>query len=349
MNKVPSPCRPERPYLRSLRGRLARAFVLITLLVLALTYGARRFGHVNSPWHLLIIVVPAAALIGIVTANVITSRLRHLRDAVERLDLKDLSLRVPVEGADEVAVLATAFNRMAERLEAEERVRREFFADAAHELRHPLAVLQGRLEAIQDGVAPLDMEQVMRLQDLTLFLARLVDDLRDLSLAAVGKLKLAPETLNIHHLIQGVREAMEPVAQDRGIQLVAHPLPEFPPVQGDPGRLRQVLINLVANALRHTPAGGRVEISGRLAGHGVLLEVTDTGEGISPDDLPHVFDRFYRADRSRSRESGGSGLGLAIARSIVELHGGTITAESELGKGSTFRMALPGVRPQVRS
>lgn len=348
MTKVPrgrdcAPHQGRRPYRRSLRGQLARAFVLVTFATLFLAVGSIRWGGLN-PWHVLFIALPLAAVVGVVTANLITGRLSRLSDAVERLDLKDLSQRVPVEGEDEVAVLARSLNRMAERLEAEERVRREFFADAAHELRHPIAVLQARLEAIQDGVSPLDMEQVMGLQDLTLVLARLVGDLRDLSLADVGRLTLNEETVDVGELVQDLAETMEPVAQSRGIALMP-PAPQAELVlRADRGRLRQVFVNLLANALHYTPAGGRVEIRAWREGDRTMVQVRDTGQGIAPEDLTHIFDRFYRTDRSRSRETGGSGLGLAIARSIVEMHGGTITATSQLGEGSVFTVTLHTTR-----
>jgi len=336
-------CAQRRPYLRSLRGRLARAFLLVTFLTLFLAIGAIRWGGFN-PWHVLFVVLPLAAVVGIATANLITGRLRRLTDAVERWDLKDLSRRVPVEGADEVALLARSLNRMAGRLEAEERVRREFFADAAHELRHPIAVLQARLEALQDGIAPLDMEQVMGLQDLTLALGRLVGDLRDLSLADVGQLTLSEESVDLGELVRDLAETMEPVAQARGIVLVATPPPVELAVRADRGRLRQVFVNLLANAIHYTPSGGQVAIGAWREGEKALVAVRDTGQGITPDDLDHVFDRFYRTDRSRSRETGGSGLGLAIARSIVEMHGGMISAQSERGQGSTFTVALRAER-----
>ena len=335
-------CASRRPYMRSLRGRLARGFVLTTVFTLFLAIGAIRWGHAN-PWHVFFIALPVAAVVGIVTANLITVRLRHLIESVEAMDLKDLTRRAPVEGSDEVATLADAINRMAGRLEAEERVRREFFADAAHELRHPIAVLQARLEAIQDGVAPLDMEQVLGLQDLTLVLGRLVGDLRDLSLADVGQLTLSLEEVNLAELAQDLAETMEPLAHSRAITLTVDVVPGTPDVLADRGRLRQVILNLLANALHYTPEGGQVAI--RVFGEAdrVLVAVSDTGPGIAPQDLPHLFDRFYRTDRSRSRETGGSGLGLAIARSIVEMHRGNIAVVSAMGQGSTFTVSLPQV------
>lgn len=329
------------PYVRSLRARISRAFVLVTVLTLGISLGVSAWGHFAA-WEVALVAIPIAGSVGSMMARVIVRRLTRLRDASERLDLRDLSLRVPVEGVDEVAQLAVAFNRMAERLEAEERVRREAFADIAHELRHPLAVLQGSLEAIQDGAQPLEMRQVMLLQDQTLALSRLVSDLRDLSLADLGQLQLALEEVNLEPLLMDVLAQMEPVAQPRGIVLrweISRGTPLL--VHADPGRLRQVLLNLLANALHYTPAGGRVEIGADAASDAVRIWVFDTGSGIEAADLPHIFDRFYRTDRSRSRVTGGTGLGLAIVRSIVELHGGRIEVSSELGRGSRFTVTLP--------
>lgn len=322
--------------------------MLVAVVTLMVTFAAAYHtglfaGGVRHPWNFRVIflALAVAAAAGAFTAGWITRRLSRLRDAVERLDLRDLSLRVPVEGDDEVAALAAAFNRMVDRLEAHERVRRELFADVAHELRHPLAVLQGRLELMQDGVVPLDPTQVMNLQDMVISLTRLVGDLRDLSLADVGRLSLSLAPLDLGALIADLRENMEPVAADKGIELAATVAPDLPPVSADAERMRQVLVNLLANALHYTPRDGRVAVRAWVDGRRVLVEVTDTGPGISAEDLPHIFDRFYRADKARSRASGGSGLGLAIVRSLVTLHGGTVQAESRPGEGSRFTVALP--------
>lgn len=356
MRRVPPPwarCRSGRGRgwagspRRSLRVRLAWTFVLVALITLLLAFAALGSAAYHRgtmrPWnyHLLFISFAFAIGAGVVTAGRIARGLSRLRDAVERLDLKNLSLRVPVEGDDETADLARAFNRMVDRLEAEERARRQLFADVAHELRHPLAVLQGRLEMMQDGVVPLDGEQVLHLQDMVLALARLVGDLRDLSLAEVGGLSLHLAPVDVAALIGDLLENMEPVAADRGISLGALVEEDLPPVTGDADRLRQVLVNLLANALHYTPRGGRVDVRATADAAGVTVEVADTGPGIAPEDLPHLFDRFYRADKARSRTTGGSGLGLAIVRSLVTLHGGDARVESEVGKGSRFIVRLP--------
>ena len=169
-------------------------------------------------------------------------------------------------------------------------------------------------------------------------------DLRDLSLADVGQLTLSNETVDVGELVRDLGETMEPVAQGGGIILHATAPQEPLLVRGDRGRLRQVFVNLLANALHYTPAGGQVDIKTWREGERTIVRVSDTGQGISASDLAHIFDRFYRTDRSRSRETGGSGLGLAIARSIVAAHGGTITATSGLGEGSIFSVALPSGR-----
>lgn len=282
-----------------------------------------------------------AGLVGALTAERITRSLRSLRDAAARLDLRDLSRRVPVEGGDEIAELATTFNRMCDRLEADERSRRQLLADTAHELRHPLAVLQGHLDLMQDGKVELTHESLLPMQDEVIRLNRLVADLRDLSLAEVGKLSLHLTTVDPESLIQGLLANMGPVAVAKEAELVGEVVPGIPSLKADPDRLRQVLVNLLSNALHYTPQGGKILLRAWAEGDHLFISVADTGPGISPADLPHVFDRFYRADKSRSRGTGGSGLGLAIVRSLVELHGGKVVAESAPGQGSRFTVQLP--------
>lgn len=321
--------------------------MLIVLCTLGLGLGLTRMGWSGAgptPLHIRFffpVLVAIAAGLGTVTAGKIVGRLSRLEDAVERLDLRDLSLRVPVEGDDEVAALARAFNRMVDRLAVEEDVRRQLFADMAHELRHPLAVLKGRLDMMQDGVAPLDQEQLLHLQDAVIALTRLVGDVRDLSLAEVDRLSLNMAPADLTRLVTDVLENMEPVAADRGIALATELAPALPPVTADADRLRQVLVNLLANALHYTPGGGRVTVRTWAEQDSVHVAVSDTGPGIAPEDLPHIFDRFYRADRARTRSSGGSGLGLAIVRSLVTLHGGTVGAESTPGSGTCITVTLP--------
>jgi len=298
-------------------------------------------GAAHSHWQPAVFFVLAIGTVvfAFVTAR-FTRRLERLRRAAESISLRDLSVRVEMGGSDAVADLAASFNRMLDRLAGEERARRQLFADVAHELRHPLAVLRGRIESMQDGAAPLEPGQLLLLQDEVIGLTRLVGDLRDLSLADVGQLSLHLAEVDVPTLVGQLRESMEPVAEARRIALTATLEGQIPALRADPDRLRQVMLNLLTNAVHYTPAGGSVALAARREGPDAVLEVTDTGPGIDAKDMPHVFDRFYRADRARARASGGTGLGLAIVRSLVELHGGTVSADSS-PSGSRFTVRLP--------
>jgi len=286
-----------------------------------------------------------AGAAGWLIAGRITRSVSHLREAAHHLDLRDLSRRVPVEGRDEIADLAQTFNVMADRLEAEERSRRHLLADVAHELRHPLAVMQGRLELMQEGRTELDPEALLPLQDEVIRMTRLVGDLRDLSLAEVGGLSLNRTQVDVGALLSGMMVNLEPVAAAKEIALTASAEEGLPAVTADADRIRQVLLNLISNALQYTGQGGTVTVTARrvggAGGQAVQVLVADTGPGIAPEDLPSIFDRFYRADKSRSRATGGSGLGLAIVRSLVELHKGKVTVQSKPGEGTCFTVTLP--------
>lgn len=242
-----------------------------------------------------------------------------------------------------MVAVARAFNEMATDLEQAEDLRRNLLADVAHELRTPLSVIQGNLRAILDEVYPLDPSEIARLYEQTRLLSRLVNDLHELAQAEANKLPLNLKETDLKALIQINSETFRPGAETKGVALHTN-LPEtLPSVRVDTSRLTQVLQNLLANGLRHTPDGGTITLSANAAADSVRLAISDTGEGILPEHLPHIFDRFYRADLARSRDKGGAGLGLAIARAIIEAHGGTLTASSEgvPGKGSTFTIQLP--------
>lgn len=276
-----------------------------------------------------------ALILGLVLFKQITSPLGKMQKAASQIASGDLSARVEVGSKDELGDLAQSFNEMAENLSGAEDQRRQMAADVAHELRTPLAAIQATLEGMQDGILPADQEQIGALVTETALLNRMVEDLRLLSLAEAGMLQLDIQKADAGGLIQRVMDLMLPLASQQGVELINEPAGKLPPVRADAGRIAQVLNNLVSNALRYTPKGGRVTLGAALdpeSGH-VLFSVADTGTGIEPGDLPHVFDRFYRSDKSRSRGSGGSGLGLAIARQLVEAHGGTIRAESPAGTG----------------
>lgn len=260
----------------------------------------------------------------------------NLLDAAGRIADGDYSARVPVFGPGEVRGLAHAFNSMAERLEANDRQRRALLADVTHELRTPITVIQGNLEGMLDGIYPADPDHLQSLLDETHVLSRIIDDLRTLSLAEAGALRLQTETGDLAALVEETAAAFRPEAQRRSITLHTESQPNLPALDFDPTRVREVLANLLSNALRYTPPGGAVRV--RSAGDETALTVSvqDSGSGISADDLPHIFDRFYKSADSR-----GTGLGLAIAKSLVTAHGGEITAESQPGQGTKITVWLP--------
>ncbi len=279
--------------------------------------------------------------IGFILSRGMSRPLVRLTEATRAVAAGDLSVRVPTDHPGEIGELASAFNRMAEELARADQLRRNLTADVAHELRTPLSVIRGKIEGVLDGVYPATPEHLEPVLDEIQLLTRLVEDLRLLALAEAGQLALEKKPLDVGDLIQDTRVNFGPQAEDRGIMLALDLPAGLPPVLADRRRVGQVLGNLVSNALRHTPAGGCVTLSATVREGEVEIAVADTGVGISPEDLPYVFERFWRGERSRSREAGGTGLGLAIARQLVEMHGGKIHVESIPGKGSTFRFTLP--------
>jgi len=270
------------------------------------------------------------------------SPLGALTRATRRLATGDLASRVPVSGAAELAELSTAFNGMAEALERAEALRRQMVNDVAHELRTPLTNLRCRLEAIQDGLAHADAPALRALHDETLLLGRLIEDLQLLSLAEAGRLPLERSAADLREIAGQAVAAVRPRAETAGVRLQ---LADGPPVQAsvDAARIGQVLRNLLVNAITHTPAGGDVRVSADSRDGAAWLEVRDHGVGLSPAQVAHVFDRFWRADpaRERGRDGAGSGLGLAIVRQLVALHGGDVSVSSAPGEGACFRVRLP--------
>ncbi len=248
---------------------------------------------------------------------------------------------VPVQGQDEIAELARAFNTMAARLAEDEERRRELFAGIVHELRTPLSVIQGTLEGMLDRVIEPTPERIAGLHSQTVLLKRLITDLRDLSLAQAGQLQLHMQQIDIAAVVRDTVETIAPLFEERGVSLRVEAPEHLPPVEADPDRLRQVVQNLVENAVRNTRRDGEVRITLVEAEGGVRLVVADTGIGIDAKDLPHIFEHFYRADQSRARASGGMGLGLAIVKSLVEAHRGRVAVESVPGAGSIFTVTLP--------
>ncbi|WP_406491200.1 HAMP domain-containing histidine kinase [Streptomyces sp. NBC_01604] len=281
-----------------------------------------------------------------VTAVVATRLVRPLRALTEAAQQPpDRHVRVPVTTRDETGILAAAFNELTERRERLEAQRRAMVSDIAHELRSPLTNIRGWLEVTRDGVVDPDPALLASLHDEALVLQRVIDDLRDLADADAGTLRLHPEPVRCDELLDQVAAAHRVAADAAGVSLRTA-VDGTPWLNADPVRMRQALGNLVSNALRHTPAGGTVTLAARGDGDSVLLEVADTGSGMAPDDLAHVFDRFWRAEKSRSRRTGGSGLGLPIVRHLVAAHGGTAEVTSEPGTGSVFTLRLPGTAGQ---
>ncbi|MFB0537222.1 MAG: sensor histidine kinase, partial [Anaerolineae bacterium] len=263
-----------------------------------------------------------------------------LTAAVRRMEAGDLSQRVEVTSQDEIGELAQAFNAMADGLARLEELRRNMVTDVAHELRTPLSNIRGYLEALQDGVVEPERHIIGSLYEEAMLLNHLVDDLQELSLAEAGHLKLKRQPVALADVVDRAVEAVRPRAEAEGITLQVD-LPEDLLLDVDPQRIGQVLRNLLDNGLTHTPPGGEIAIAAHAEGQWVEVSVRDTGSGIAAEDLPYVFERFYRADKSRSRATGGAGLGLAIAKQLVEAHGGRIWVESTEGEGSTFTLALP--------
>ncbi|MFN3374634.1 MAG: ATP-binding protein, partial [Chloroflexus sp.] len=284
---------------------------------------------------------------GILIARRLTRPLQHLAQVAAALGQGHLTARAVVEGPIEVRRVAEAFNEMACELAAANHQRRQMVADIAHELRTPLTVIQGNLRAILDDVYPLTREEIGQIYEATLGLRRLVDDLRELSLADTGQLTLHRQPLDLNQLLGREAELFHELAAAQGVELLVTPDPSLPAVLADSERIAQVVRNLLSNALRYTPAGGNITIASAAERGGALVSVRDTGSGIAPEDVPHVFERFYRADRGRARAHGGSGLGLAIAERIIALHGGQIGVESALGKGTRFWFWLPAALVEV--
>lgn len=279
---------------------------------------------------------------GILLARSFVRPLDTLAESTRQFGPRNLSHRARVQGTEEIQAVAQAFNEMADRLEAAETLRRNLLADVAHELRTPVTVIQGNLRAILDDVYPLEKEEVARLYEQTRLLTRVIDDLRELAQAEASQLSLNRAEVDVAALVKETAASFQPIAQNQQIELHAELLGYLPPLQADGARLRQSLHNLVSNALRHTPAGGHVLLEVEQVGGAIQIRVQDSGSGMTPEQINHVFDRFYRADPSRSRESGGTGLGLAIVRAIVKAHGGEVTAVSPgPNQGSTFSLTLP--------
>ncbi len=328
--------------------RFFGAAVLLFLLGMGgLAYGLTRLfgGRGQVPWFVwllavgLLVALPLTAVYFAVRSFVrFVNPMSRIMTAADAVAEGDLSVRVSEVGPGEVARLAHSFNRMVAELERTDQLRRSLTADVAHELRTPIHIIQGNLEGILDGVYQATPEQIDLLLDETRKLARLVEDLRTLSLAEAGQLGLKLETVDLGELLSDVETSFSGQAETAGIDLSVAPVAADLSIQADTGRLDQVLSNLVANALRHTLRGGKITLSACEEEGEAVIRVADTGSGIPPEDLPNIFDRFWRGDHLAH---GSTGLGLAIARQLVQSHGGAIAVESRVGEGSTFTIRLP--------
>lgn len=281
-----------------------------------------------------------ALLLSAFLISQVLSPLRLLSRATERIARGDLTQRVALKARDEFGQLGTSFNRMIDNLRRSETIRQTMTADIAHELRTPVTIIQGNLEAILDGIYQPTAETIAPIYEETLHLGRLIDDLRDLALAEAGELRLNKEPTDLVTLVNQVTE-MVSSSLERGPKLHVRVDHSLPKVSLDPKRIRQVMANILSNALRHTPATGEIWVEVLQEGGELELRVTDSGPGIPPEDLPHLFERFYRGDQARSRSAGGSGLGLAVAKQWVEAHGGRIWAENSEQTGARFVVRLP--------
>jgi two-component system OmpR family sensor kinase/two-component system sensor histidine kinase BaeS len=283
----------------------------------------------------------AALLLAAVFIAGLLRPVRQLTQAAQKLGAGDLGQRVAIGSHDEIGDLAGAFNEMAGSLEGAEQRRRELTAEIAHELRNPLAVMQARMEGLIDGVYPATEEELKPALEQTRLLNRLVEDLRLLALADEGQLGLDRQSLDVASLVRDIVEAYRPRADQAGVDLHAgQGLGATILLNVDAGRLSQIVGNLLDNAIRHTPPGTTVVVDLEASQNKVRLMVQDQGPGIAPEDLPHIFKRFYRADSARSRQAGGSGLGLAIARKLTEAHGGMISASNLPGGGAKFEVTF---------
>ena len=316
---------------------LGSAFLIATIVTLLVPVGGAiaTVGHGRRIGIVGVVLVALAVFLIARAGRRVAAPVADVMEAADRVAAGDYEVRVDERGAREVRRLGRAFNEMAERLGTNEARRRQLLADVTHELRTPLSVIQANLEALIDGLYPIDDAHLRPVLDETKVMARLLDDLQTLSTAEAGVLTLHREPTDPRHLIDAAVQAFTAQAEEAGVRLEARGADTLRELDVDRLRIGEVLSNLLSNALRHTPAGGTVVVEGRDTTEGVEFSITDTGTGIAPEHLPHVFDRFARAP-----DSPGAGLGLTIAKTLVEAHGGTIRAESGTA-GTTFAFRLP--------
>lgn len=309
----------------------------------AIASGLQRY----LPDQLSRMILGVGILLGTISASVIsiffTRSIRRLQIAAQKFSQRDFSYRVNIGGSAELDLLAKTLNQMAQELEESDRLRKNLVTDIAHELRTPLSVMEGSLRAILDDVYPLNKTEILHIYDQTRLLHRLVNDLHELTLADAKRLPLNRQELDFRRLLQDVGDIFESVAETNAIRFHLKLNGQFKPINVDEIRVKQVLHNLLVNALRHTQEGGSISLIADTTEQGIQVQVMDTGEGIPPDHIAHIFDRFYRVDAARNRGRGGSGLGLAISKAIITAHGGDIRVISQNTppQGTNFIIDLP--------
>lgn len=291
-------------------------------------------------------VVLVASLVGVSLARRLTTPLRELTGALRDMEAGKLEQRVETRGQDEIGELVLSFNRMSAEIARANQLRRQMTADIAHDLRTPLSVITGYLEALADGTLPPSPERFQTLKSEATLLQRLIEDLRTLSLADAGELTLQREDIDMGAFLRDVQRFYAMQAEAAGVAVRTELPRALPAISADRVRLGQVLGNLITNGLRHTPAGGSITLGAAPEDDSLRVWVRDTGEGIAPEKLQHIFERFYRVDEARTQADGQTGLGLAITRALVEAHGGRISAASEPGQGTTMTITLPLVDAQ---
>lgn len=295
-------------------------------------------------WTLIITAI-LAGLAAIMLTVILSRRILHpvaaLTLAVRRLGSGDLTQRVTIHASGEITELAQAFNTMAESLARNEDLRRSMVSDIAHELRTPVTNIRGYLEALQDGMLDPDRGTIDSLHEEAMLLNGLIQDLQELALAEAGQLRLEVQPVSLDLVVEQTVSMLKPAARQKGVRLVTHLDAELSPARADQRRVAQVMRNLLNNAITHTPSGGEVHIRAESSAQAITVHIADSGEGIAAEHMPFVFERFYRADPSRSRSTGGHGLGLAIVKQLVERQGGRVWVESSVGQGATFSFTLP--------
>ena len=345
-----------RRWLRSIRYKTLLAYSLGVIIAIINIYVTSKLMFVSQHDFLLLglLLIFAGILsasFGYLLAASMAQSLSLLQKGAQRIARGDFSARVYLTEVDELSEVAEAFNRMGDELQKSfarqkelEQARRDLLVAVSHDLRTPLTSIRAMIEALADGVVtepPMVQRYYGTVQSQIENLSGLINDLFELSQLETGQIQLAVETVNMNDLLSDVLESMQAQAGAKGVSLKGIFSEDAPLIKAELAKIQRVIYNLVQNAIRHTPASGSISLATQVIPEGVQVEVADTGEGIAPEDLPHIFDQFFRGEKSRSRETGGAGLGLAIAKGIIEAHHGQIWVESQVGKGTRFRFVLP--------